>query len=611
MSDSNQPRQADSGTAERHFVEAGSPADVCVVIVTYQSNDDIDAIIDDLRLEARDLRLRIVVADNNSPDGTLERVRTHPDVIAVDTGGNLGYAGGINVATEFAEPCETLLILNPDLRLEPGAVGEMLVTLRADQRIGAVLPKIFRPDHTVYPSIRFEPSVSGLLGDAVFGSAIWLGRPTALSEFDYRAHSYDDAHDVDWATGAAVLIRSSVAREVGPWNESFFLYSEEIDYFRRIRDSGHLIRYQPRSAVVHTLGGSGTSPVLADLLAVNRVRYLELHHGRLYSAAGRASVALSEALRSYDRDHRRRLGIVLRRQRWAQLPTADIPKTAESIAVDRDRGTVIVPAYNESAVIERTLMPLSRAAVDGVIELIVVCNGCTDDTAARARKIPGAQVIELTTGSKTLALNAGDELATSWPRVYLDADIEITQRAVLDILDRLRRGDILAARPEFRYGTDDAGPIVRSYYRARSRMPVHRDALWWAGVYALTEEGHARFGRFPDVTGDDKFVDTQFAPDEKTVVSTDPSIWTTPTNTRGLIKVLGRHQRGNAELAEHNPESARPTGRTTALAVLASVRGPRTAVDALAYLVVATLSRYKAGRGETTWERDDTSRRRR
>src|SRR5215813_6453429 len=76
------------------------------------------------------------------------------------------------------------------------------------------------------------------------------------------------------------------------------------------------------------------------------------------------------------------------------------------------RGAVIIPAYNEAAVIKRTLAPLSQAAVEGLIELIVVCNGCADDTADVARSVPGVEVIELEQGSKPAALNAGDEAAT-------------------------------------------------------------------------------------------------------------------------------------------------------------------------------------------------------
>lgn len=590
------------------FVDAGSPADVAVVIVTYNSAGDIGALIDDLRGAGRYLALRVIVVDNQSCDGTAEAVAEHPDVELVDSGGNLGYAGGINIALRYVQPTTAVLVLNPDLRVQPDAIDRMFATLGSDDRIGAVVPRILDEDGQTYPSLRFEPSTLGVVGDAMFGRKFWLSRPGFLSEFDYRPDSYRNDHDIDWATGAALLIRGDVVQQLGDWDERFFLYSEEIEYCRRVRSSGYRVRFDSRAVVLHRLGGSGTSPALAALMAVNRVRYISLHHSAAYSAVFRAAVAFSEALRAYDPAHRRTLSIVLDRRKWARLPAATKSIGQERIPGDRNRGSVIVPAYNEAAVIERTLMPLSAAAVEGYIELIVVCNGCTDDTAECARKVPGAQVVESDIGSKPLALNTGDDVATMWPRLYLDADLEITATAVLAVLDRLASGDVLAARPAFRYGTDGAGLLVRSYYRTRNRLNAHQNALWWAGVYGLSERGHRRFGRFPDVTGDDRFVDTRFGPHEKTVVATEPSVWVTPKDVAGLLTVLGRHHRGNIELAEQDSSSAPITAKATASAVLRSVRGPRSALDAAVYIGIALAVRRRARQTRAGWERDDTSR---
>src|SRR5271166_1257533 len=288
------------------FVAADAHADVAVVVVTYDSAADIPALIEDLRIAALDRPIRVIVVDNNSSDGTTDIVGVHGDVKLIESGGNLGYAGGINAALPFTEPCNAVLILNPDLRLEPDAITRLLRALDTDDRIGAVVPRILDMDGATYPSLRYEPSLTRALGDAFLGSRIWRSRPGFLSEFDYRPASYLDAHDVDWATGAALLVRADVARELGAWNEEFFLFSEETEYFRRVRESGHLVRFEPSAVVQHRLGGCGTSsPALAPLLAVNRIRYVELYHGVLYSALFRTVVALAEALRSYDPVHRR------------------------------------------------------------------------------------------------------------------------------------------------------------------------------------------------------------------------------------------------------------------------------------------------------------------
>ncbi|SEL11967.1 glycosyltransferase family 2 protein [Rhodococcus maanshanensis] len=590
------------------FIAADRPADVAVVLVTYNSARDVLPLIDDLRIAARDRPVRVIVVDNRSSDDTVELVRAHRDIRLIESGGNLGYAGGINAALPFTEPCGAVLILNPDLRLLPGAVTRLLGVLDEDSRIGAAVPLIRDADGRTHHSLCREPSLTRAIGDAVLGSRLWRSRPGFLSEFDHRPRSYVEAHDVDWATGAALLVRGSLARVLGEWNEEYFLYSEETDYFRRLRESGHLVRFEPSAIVVHRMGGSGTSQSLATLLAVNRVRYVERHHGSVYSALFRFSVALAEMLRSYDPVHRRTLAVVVSRSRWRELPRATKPRAVERISGPHRRGSVIVPAYNEATVIERTLAPLSRAAVDGFIEIIVVCNGCTDGTADVARAVPGVQVVELAVGSKPLALNTGDELATLWPRLYLDADIGITAAAVIEVLDRLGQGDVMVARPASRYDSDGAGVLVRSYYRARRRISLHEQAMWCAGVYGLNELGHQRFGSFPDVTGDDFFVDTRFDDDEKAVVQTEPTVWRTPSDARSLLAILRRHHRGNAELVACDPDRASRTGPATARALVHTIRGPRSAVDAAVYFGMAVAARRPAAQATVMWERDESSR---
>jgi hypothetical protein len=274
------------------------------------------------------------------------------------------------------------------------------------------------------------------------------------------------------------------------------------------------------------------------------------------------------------------------------------------------RGAVIVPAYNEAAVIKRTLAPLSGAAVDGIIELIVVCNGCTDDTAEVCRIVPGVRVVELEQGSKPAALNAGDEAATLWPRLYLDADIQISAAAVIAVLDRLAQGDVLAARPACRYDTDGASALVRSFYRARTRLPRHKLAMWGAGAYGLSAKGHQRLGVFPMITADDGYVDTRFDADEKAVVATDPAVVTTPADTKSLLAILRRSHRGKTEMSTDGlgPQARTPnTSVDSAVAIVRTIRGPRSAVDAAVYIGMAFAKRW-AVRQAQVWERDESSR---
>jgi glycosyltransferase involved in cell wall biosynthesis len=268
-------------------------------------------------------------------------------------------------------------------------------------------------------------------------------------------------------------------------------------------------------------------------------------------------------------------------------------------------GAILIPAHNEASVIDRTLRYLAPVAELDHVEVCVICNGCSDNTADRARTYPGVHVIEIDEASKTAALNAGDAWATRWPRLYLDADIEIDPDAIARVFQTLS-GSVPAARPLYRYDTSGASPMVRAYYRARRRMPSTRFALWGAGAYAISEVGHERFESFPTVTADDVFVDRLYSPSEKHIVTTIPVRVRTPRTATALLAILRRNQRGVSEF----PGSSTST---TVRELILTVRGVSSAVDALAYLALAVASRLpstspKRRSCSPAWERDDTSR---
>lgn len=282
------------------------------------------------------------------------------------------------------------------------------------------------------------------------------------------------------------------------------------------------------------------------------------------------------------------------------------PRPAVDIPADRV-GAVIVPAHDEAAVIGRTLRALAPLAAVPGFEIVVVCNGCSDDTAALARAFVGVRVVEIAEASKPAALNAGDRAASAWPRLYLDADIEIAPEAVLAVFDALEEPGVLAARAFHVYDTTGATAGVRAYYRARSRIPAPPLRLWGAGGYAANEAGHRRLPEFPSVTADDSWFDARFEDHEKRVVETEPMRVRTPRDNAGLLAVLTRQRRGYIELGI--PSSAGSRGA----ALISSVRGPRSLVDLAFYVVLTAISRRRSDRilrraSARTWERDASSR---
>lgn len=289
--------------------------DCAVVIVTYNSGSHIDGLLDCLADAALGLSLRIVVVDNGSSDATVDIVTKRGDVICVRTGSNHGYAMGINIGRAHAGDYSALLVLNPDTLLGAGAITRLFDAVQAPE-IGVVVPMLMDQSGRPLPSLRREPTVMRALGDCFFGQR-FKSRPGWLSETVWDPRLYECRHDVDWATGAVMMIASECDQQVGSWDERFFLYSEETDYAARARSHGFRIEYLPTARAQHAGGGSGTSIELTALLAVNRIRYAE--KWVRWPKVFRGTAVLHELLRAYQPRHRMALRTLLHRSRWSDI----------------------------------------------------------------------------------------------------------------------------------------------------------------------------------------------------------------------------------------------------------------------------------------------------
>ncbi|CAN7489606.1 WecB/TagA/CpsF family glycosyltransferase [Terrabacter sp. LjRoot27] len=293
---------------------------VAAVVVTYNNERDIVRLLDSIPGAASGLDVTTVVVDNGSTDGTA-RLACRPDVTLISAGRNLGYAGGINLAHQaVGAETDALAILNPDLLLRPGALSRLAESL-SESDVGVCVPKILNPDGSVFRSLHHGPTVLGEFGEAAFGDH-WSHRPGVLGDTIRDDGQYERCHVVGWASGACWMIAAECDLAVGPWDESFFLYSEEVDYARRVRQMGFAIEYVPSAVVEHAGGGSGSSAELYALMAVNRVRDYERHHGPTTSLAFRAAVAARHLARSSRAQDRQAFTTIARRSSWALLPKA-------------------------------------------------------------------------------------------------------------------------------------------------------------------------------------------------------------------------------------------------------------------------------------------------
>lgn len=300
---------------DRHDVGIVPPF-LAVIVVTYQSGRHIRRLLDSVPAAADDLAFRVLVVDNGSRDESVAIAREYPFVEAIDTGGNLGYAGGINVGMRhLPDEATAVAILNPDLRLGPRSL-RLLYDELATTGVGVAVPKILNADGSVYLSMFTDATLRATLGDALFGARL-PRRPTAWTQTVRDLTQYDAPRTVECPSGAAWLVRADVLGELGDWDESYFLYSEEFEYARRIRGAGHLIRYCPGAVVHHEEHGSGTSAQLQVLLAVNKLRDFERHRGPVAVRAHRSLSALHHLLRVNQPASRHVLRLLGRRDRWA------------------------------------------------------------------------------------------------------------------------------------------------------------------------------------------------------------------------------------------------------------------------------------------------------
>lgn len=278
------------------MVDRASTRRVAVVVVTYDSAPLLDGLVASLDAGLAGLDWELVVADNASSDDTVARVRALlPAVTVVGTGSNLGYSAGINAGVAAAEQHDAVLVLNPDVRLGEGCVA-MLAAALDEPGVGVAVPRLTDARGHLIWSLRREPTLRRALGEAFLG-ATRAGRVPSLGEVVTDPAAYDAPGDTDWAEGSTQLISARCWAEVGPWDPSWFLYSEETDYGLRVRDAGWRTRYVPGAHAVHLEGPSGTAPGLRALLLTNRVRLVRRHRGPVVAAAYWALTVSREGIR--------------------------------------------------------------------------------------------------------------------------------------------------------------------------------------------------------------------------------------------------------------------------------------------------------------------------
>jgi hypothetical protein len=297
-----------------------------------------------------------------------------------------------------------------------------------------------------------------------------------------------------------------------------------------------------------------------------------------------------------------RVGLVSRAAVVAAYESGQ-PEVAAPVA------SVVIPAHNEEAVLARCLRALLAGSAPGEFDVIVVANACTDQTAEIACEA-GVRVVETSTPGKANALRLGDAECLTFPRIYVDADVELDDSSARTLVTVLERSDALAAAPVPSWDLVGASGPVRRVHWVHEHLMAPRRALAGVGVYVLTEAGHRRIFPLPDVLSDDGLVDRSFAADERLIVRTAAVVVRPPRTLHAHLQRRIRIREGCRQLdALGMPD---PAGRIR-LRSLGQLVADRSVpvLDATFYLGVLVLDRFVTHRRSPsiTWSTDATSRR--
>jgi len=271
-----------------------------VVTVSYNSGRHLRAFLRSVRASAP-ATLRVIVADNGSTDAADARALcAEYSATLLELGENLGYGGAINRAVATLEPgIRHILITNPDVVFEPGAISSLEAALETSAQVGAVGPRVLNTDGTVYPSARTLPSLRTGIGHALF-SRTWPANPWTARYLSDTSNSAVE-REAGWLSGSCLMVRRDAFDAIGGFDDKFFMYFEDVDLGYRLGRAGWQNRYVPSAIVTHT-GAHSTSTESSRMIEAHHhsaYRYLSRKYRGWYLAPLRWSLGIGLRVRAW------------------------------------------------------------------------------------------------------------------------------------------------------------------------------------------------------------------------------------------------------------------------------------------------------------------------
>lgn len=259
---------------------------VDVVVVTYNSSEHVRACVEPL---AHADELHVIVVDSASADDSVGRIEDLPvTTVALPVNRGFGYACNVGWRRGHAD---AVLFLNPDARADAAAVQALAASLTADRKVGAVGPKIVEHDGGLDFSIREFPTLRSTFSQALFLHRLFP-RARWTDEVVREPSAYAKPTSAAWLSGACLLVRRELLERLEGFDDAFFLYCEDMDLCRRIRELGFDVRFVPHALVSHEGGASTPRAALLPVLAESRLRYARKHGSGAAAAAERLGIAL-------------------------------------------------------------------------------------------------------------------------------------------------------------------------------------------------------------------------------------------------------------------------------------------------------------------------------
>jgi N-acetylglucosaminyl-diphospho-decaprenol L-rhamnosyltransferase len=260
-----------SATAE----ETVRRGDIAAVLVNYNAGAELTQALRSIASELAGRPWEAVVVDNASHDGSERRVGEFaPHARLVRNTTNVGFGRAVNQGVA-ASGAPLVLVMNPDCRLMPGAMRTLQTQLEAHDACAIVAPRVLDPDGAVQGSARGDPDMlTGLFGRTGPLRA-WFPQVAASRRnvLDAAVGAGSPSVEVDWVSGACMLVRRSAFESVGGFDEGYFLYWEDADLCRRLRARGYHVRYVPGATAVHSVGRSSRSAPVASIRAFHASAY--------------------------------------------------------------------------------------------------------------------------------------------------------------------------------------------------------------------------------------------------------------------------------------------------------------------------------------------------